>query len=296
MREYIRPSRALLALLCATTVAATACGEKKASDTALKADSTLGRDLAMAARDSAVQPQLKDVPVTPPPTVAPAPAAIPAPAPTPTRSRPKPRPVAPRPSAATPAPTPAVAASPKAAEAVMGTVAAGATLSFTSNSKVCTNTNQVGDKFTADLAQSVPASNGVSIPAGAVGTFEVTEAKTAKNSNDQTFLKVRLVSVQYGGKTYPVEATLQTASTERVRGASKSTDAKKVVGGAIIGGIIGQVIGKDTKGTVIGAAAGAAAGTAAAVATADYETCLNGGGSVVVKLDSPATVRMAPVN
>ena len=286
MREYIRPSRALLALLCATTVAATACGEKKASDTALKADSALGRDLAMAARDSMVQPQLKDVPVTPPPTVEPTPAP----------TRPKAKPAAPRPVRPAPTPAAVVTAPPRATEAVTGTVAAGSTLSFTSNSKVCTNTNQVGDKFTADLAQSVPASNGVSIPAGAVGTFEVTEAKTAKNSNDQTFLKVRLISVQYGGKTYPVDATLQTASTVRIRGASKSTDAKKVAGGAIIGGIIGQVIGKDTKGTVIGAAAGAAAGTAAAAATADFETCLNGGGSVVVKLDSPATVRMAPVN
>ncbi|MEO7362739.1 MAG: hypothetical protein ABI120_20575, partial [Gemmatimonadaceae bacterium] len=208
MREYIRPSRTLLALLCATTVAATACGEKKTSETALTSDSTLGRDLAMAARDSMVQPQLKDVPVTPPPTVEPTPAP----------ARPKPRPAAPKPVTRAPTPAPVVTAPPKAAEAVTGTVAAGSTLSFTSNSKVCTNTNQVGDKFTADLAQSVPASNGISIPAGAVGMFEVTESKTAKNSNDQTFLKVRLISVQYGGKTYPVEATLQTASTERVRG------------------------------------------------------------------------------
>jgi outer membrane biosynthesis protein TonB len=282
MQQYIRPSRTLLALLCATTVAATAC-EKK-SDTALTTDTALGRDLAMAARDSTVQPQLKDVPAPPPPAEEPKPAA----------TRPKPRPVKPTPKPAVEAPAPAPTPAPaKPAEVASGTVAAGTTLSFTNNSKVCTNTNHVGDKFTADLAESVPASNGVSIPAGAVGTFEITEAKTAKNSNDQTYLKVRLISVQYGGRTYPVESTLQTASTTRVRGASKSTDAKKVAGGAIIGAIAGQIIGKDTKGTVIGAAAGAAAGTAAAAATADFETCLNGGGSVVVRLDSPATVRMA---
>ncbi len=289
MREYIRPTRTLLALLCATTLAATACGEKKTSDTALTTDSTLSRDLAMAARDSTVEPQLKDVPAPPPP-----PAVIPAPV------RPKPRPAAPRPAPAPkPVPAPPVvtpAPAPKPAEPVTGIVPAGTTLAFTSNSKVCTNTNHVGDKFTADLSQSVPASNGVSIPAGAVGTFEVTESKTAKNSNDQTYLKVRLISVQYGGKTYAVESTLESASTTRVRGASTSTDAKKVAGGAVIGAIIGQIIGKDTKGTVIGAAAGAAAGTAAAAATADFETCVNGGGSLVVKLDSPATVRIAPVN
>ncbi|MGV3708638.1 MAG: hypothetical protein ACO1Q7_07335, partial [Gemmatimonas sp.] len=236
---------------------------------------------------STVQPELKDVPVTPPPAPAPA-----APAP----SRPRPRPTTPATKPPTnPAPS-EPAPAPKPAEPASGTVAAGTNLSFTNNSKVCTNTNQVGDKFTADLAESVPASNGVSIPAGAVGTFEVTDKKTAKNQNDDTYLRVRLISVQFGGKTYPVESTLQTASTTRIRGASKSTDAKKVAGGAVIGAIAGQIIGKDTKGTVIGAAAGAAAGTAAAVATADYETCLNGGASVVVKLDSPATIRMAATN
>jgi len=268
-------------MLCAATLAAAACGEKKASDTALTTDSTLGRDLAMAARDSAVQPELKDVPVTPPPAAAPAPA------------RPRPRATTP-----TPAPAPAVTPTPapaKPSAPVTGTVAAGTTLAFAANSKVCTNTSNVGDKFTADLAASVPASNGVSIPAGAVGTFEVVEEKTAKNSNDQTYLKVRLISVQYGGNTYPVESTIESTSTTRVRGASTSTDAKKVAGGAIIGAIAGQIIGKNTKGTVIGAAAGAAAGTAAAAATADFETCLNNGSSVIVRLDAPATIRMAPV-
>jgi hypothetical protein len=102
--------------------------------------------------------------------------------------------------------------------------------------------------------------------------------------------------VQSAGRTYPVESTLQSAATTRIRGASRGTDAKKVAGGAILGAILGQIIGKDTKATIIGGAAGAAAGTAAAAATADYITCLNGGGQVVVKLDSPATIRAATSN
>ncbi|WP_206044681.1 hypothetical protein [Gemmatimonas groenlandica] len=149
----------------------------------------------------------------------------------------------------------------------------------------------VGEKFTASLEQSVTATNGVVIPEGATGTFEVTEAKTAKNSSDQTSLTVRLVSVTYGGRTYPLEATVQSASAERVRSATKGTDAKKVAGGAIIGAIAGQIIGKNTKGTVIGAAAGAAAGTAAAAATANYDTCINAGAGISATLDAPVTVR-----
>jgi hypothetical protein len=274
----------MLVLLCATALSAAACGEKKVSDTSLTTDTTLGRDLAMAARDTAVQPQLKDVPVAPPPAAT---------APAPVTPAPRPRRPAPAPHA-TPRPAPAPA--PSRPELVSGTVAAGTMLTFASSQKVCTNTNTVGDRFTGELTQSVPASNGVEIPSGAVGTFEVTEAKTANNSSDNTHLTVRLLSVQYGGKTYPVESTLQTASTTRVRGASRGTDAKKVAGGAIIGAIIGQIISKDTKGTIIGGAAGAAAGTAAAAATADYITCLNGGSTVTVKLDAPATFRMAATN
>lgn len=281
MRQYIRSPRPTMILAAFSLAALAACGDKAADNASLNADSTLGRDLAMAT-DSA-QPKLEDVPVTPPPApVAEAPAPKPAPKPV----APRPRPTTPKPSTPAPAPAPAPAA-------VTGVVASGTSFRFATNNKVCSNTVTVGEKFTASLEQSVTATNGVVIPEGATGTFEVTEAKTAKNSNDQTSLTVKLVSVTYGGRTYPLEATVQSASAERVRSASKGTDAKKVAGGAIIGAIAGQIIGKNTKGTVIGAAAGAAAGTAAAAATANFDTCINAGAGISATLDAPVTVRPA---
>ncbi|MBL0170642.1 MAG: hypothetical protein IPP90_07905 [Gemmatimonadaceae bacterium] len=276
--------RTAFALLASTAfVALVACGDSKSGDSALKSDTALGRDLAMAATDTNAQPKLQDVPTTPPPTEAPVTVA-PKPKPTPKPVRPTPIPA----TSTTPAPTPV----PAPAAAKTGVVDAGTSLQFAANAKVCSNTSTVGEKFAAQLSQAVNGSNGVVIPAGATGTFEVTESKTAKNSSDVTVLKVKLVSVTFGGESYPVESTLQTASTERVRSASKGTDAKKVAGGAVIGAIAGQIIGKNTKGTVIGAAAGAAAGTAAAAATADYDTCLGSGGAITVKLDGPLTVKI----
>ena len=62
--------------------------------------------------------------------------------------------------------------------------------------------------------------------------------------------------------------------------------------GAIAGAIAGKLIGKSTKATVIGGAAGAAAGAATAAATANYQGCIQSGGSIVVKLNSAATVRV----
>jgi hypothetical protein len=132
------------------------------------------------------------------------------------------------------------------------------------------------------LAASVTATNGIVIPEGATGTFEVVEAKTAKGSNDQTSFTVKLVSVTYGGRTYPLEATVQSTSAERVRSSSKGTDAKKVAGGAILGAIAGQLIGKGTRGTMIGAAA-----------TANFDTCINAGAGISATLDAPVTVRPA---
>jgi hypothetical protein len=285
MSKYIRQPRSSMLVSALALVALAACGDKAADNSALTSDSALGRDLAMAQKDS-VQPQLQDVPATPPPAAAP---STPAPRPRTTA----PRTTTPRPTTTAPAPS----TTPKPAAPAMpvnGTVAAGTSMRFATNNKVCSNTASVGEKFTASLTQPVSATNGITVPDGATGTFEVVESKTAKNSNDNTVLRVKLLSITYGGNTYPVDATVQTASTERVRSATKSDDAKKVAGGAIIGAIAGQVIGKNTKGTVIGAAAGAAAGTAAAAATANYDTCINSGGAVTVTLDGPITVRALP--
>lgn len=301
MRQYIRtvvmlsPHRARARSMALPAgalafLALAACGDtRRDQDAAAARDSALASDLAVAQRDSAMQPQLQDVPA--PDTV-----ATPAPAPARTRtpaaaSRPRATPA----PAAAPAPRPADRAPAAApAELVTGTVASGTPMTFSATSRVCSNKTAVGEKFTASLTDPVRATNGVTIPEGATGTFEVTEVKTARNSKDETFLRIRLVSIQYGGRTYPVEATVQTASTERVRSETKADDAKKVAGGAVIGAIAGQVLGKNTKGTVIGAAAGAAAGTAAAAMAGDYATCIPDGAPVSITLNAPITVRPTP--
>ena len=283
-----RPSslaRASFAMIAsASLILLAACGDKK-DDVTLTTDTALGRDLAMASTDTTVQPKLQDVPNTPTPNNSAPIAKAPAP---------KPKPAAPKPTtppATVPAPAPA-----KPTGAKTGSIDAGTALTFAANNKVCSNTITKGEKFTAALSQSVTGSNGATIPAGAIGTFEVTEVHTAKNSNDKALLGIRLLAVTYEGNTYPVQATVENAETKLSRSASKTTDAKKVGAGAAIGAIIGQIISKDTKGTVIGAAAGAAAGTAAAAATADYDACLESGAAIAVKLNEPLTVKINAAN
>ena len=297
MSKYTRRLGAPFVLLAALSFGACTVSDSK-SDTSLARDTALNRDLQMANRDSAVQPQLKDVPATP---------AEVTPAPAPARTTPKPaatRPVTrPRPAATTPpAPTTRTTASgntetrnaPGAASGggAVGTIASGTSLSLRSNSRVCTNTYTVGQTFQATVANSVEGTNGASIPSGATVTLEVTQLKRSENANDKIIMEFAVKSVSFGGKTYPVSGTVANADVERVRNQPKSKDAQKVAAGAAIGAIAGQILGKNTKSTIIGAAAGAAGGAATAAATANYEGCVPDGGSIAVNLTAPLQVRV----
>ncbi len=170
-------------------------------------------------------------------------------------------------------------------------MASGTTLTLSTGARVCTNTHQAGDRFSATIANAVDGSDGVSIPAGAKGTFEVTASRRANNSRGTPVLEAKLVALSFGGESYTVDATTESMPVSKQRGSTKGNDAKKVIGGAVAGAIIGQVLGKDTRSTVGGAAAGAAAGTAAAVATADFDGCVDDGAQIAVRLSGPVRIR-----
>ena len=300
MTKYIRRLGAPFVMGAALAFSACTVSDSK-SDTSLARDTALNRDLELANRDSAVQPQLKDVPATP---------AAEAPAPAPARTTPKPAATRPatrpsRPATAAPAaPTTRTTASgntetrnaPGTAAAsgggAVGTIASGSELSLRSNSRVCTNTYTVGQTFSATVANAVTGTNGASIPSGATVTLEVTQLKRSENANDKIIMEFAVKSVSFGGKTYPVSGTVANADVERVRNQPKSKDVQKVATGAAIGAIAGQILGKNTKSTIIGAAAGAAGGAATAAATANYEGCVPDGGSIAVNLTAPLQVRV----
>ena len=303
MSQYIRRFTTPLALGLALAVAA--CGDAGDDADALSQDSALSRDLALANQGDSAQPALTDtVDATPPAPVATAPEpAVRTPAPAP---RPAARPSTPRPAPArtTPAPTrpsePAttpsgntVSSGSGSSERALGTIPSGTQLALTSNSRVCTNTHKVGDTFTATIAETVTGSNGAVIPAGATATVRVTELKRSENANDPIRVGLDVTSVSVGGRSVAVDARTSDAAVERVRNSTRSDDAKKVIGGAVIGAIAGQVLGKDTKGTVVGAAAGAAAGTAAAAATANFDGCVANGARITIVLNDAVSFPVA---
>lgn len=181
----------------------------------------------------------------------------------------------------------AVSASPRAEPT--GVIPAGSAMLLQSDQRVCTNTNKVGDRFTATVTDPVPGSDNAVIPAGAKATLTITKLERSKGINDPITVGFDVSSISFGGITYPVEAEVTSAKVNRVR--SGKNDAQKVAGGAILGAIAGQVLGRDAQSTVIGAAAGAAAGTAAAAATATYDGCIPTAGAIKIVLQDTVRVR-----
>ncbi|HEU5185646.1 MAG TPA: glycine zipper 2TM domain-containing protein [Gemmatimonadaceae bacterium] len=279
MSKYTRWAVTPLALAAVLSI-----GACRDSDDDLAGDTAaLNRDLELANQDTA-QPQLTDVPststsggtVTRPRTTTPS----------------RPRTSQPTPSQPTTTRSGnTVTRAPSGTEGRVAAIAAGTTISLTSGARVCTNTHKPGDRFTATVSNAVQGSNGAVIPAGATAVVQVTSVERSENVNDPARLGLVVQSVRFGGKTYPIDASITNVATETQRESTKGDDAKKVIGGAIAGAVIGQILGKDTKSTVIGAATGAAAGTAIAMGTGDYAGCIPNGGNITIKLNSAAQIQ-----
>lgn len=293
----------IAALIIAASAFSVACSDRNKNDP-LAQDTSLVRDLALANADTASKPELRDVPVTtePQPAVSePEPAPVTRRVTTPVRrattTRRAPAP-APKPVAAAPVPTVRTTESgntervtESGSEGRLGVVSTGSEISLAANQRICTNTNSVGDHFTAQIANPVMGANGTVIPVGATAVVEITSLHRSEKAGEEIEIGLRVQSIAYGGKTYPVSSETTYAQVDKVKAQSSGETARKVATGAAIGAVIGQILGRKTKSTVIGAGAGAAAGAVIANRNADYDGCVPDGGRITIRLTEPLTIQ-----
>jgi hypothetical protein len=291
-----------LASLLVVGLMTVACSDKGKSDV-LAEDTSLNRDLALANQDTVSKPELRDVPVASEPTPV-ITESEPAPKPAPRRAaatvvrKPAPR-VTPKPAPPAPqTPTVQVTASgntervtERGSEHTLGVVSSGAEIALASGQRICTNTNSIGDRFTAQIADPVMGANGTVIPVGASAVVSITSLHRSEKSGDNIEIGLRVESISYAGKTYPVSSETTYAQVDRVRAESNGETARKVATGAAIGAVLGQILGHKTKSTVIGAGAGAAAGAVIANRNANYDGCVPSGGRITIRLTEPLTIQ-----
>jgi hypothetical protein len=268
-------TRTYFAMLALAGVAACGGGERRDLATA----DSLSRDLQLAPVDTTAE--LNDQPA-PEPAPAAEPRAAPAPRPTPKPAAPKPAP-APAP-AATPAPAPAPApAAPS--------LAAGTSITATTDAEIRSGKNKVGDEVTASVASDVKDASGrVVIPAGSKVILKVTAIKPSDSKSDTTgTLTLDAVGVEVNGSERPMVATISGVRTSLQGRGTDVNDVAKVAGGTAAGAIVGRVLGGSSKGAIIGGIIGGAVGTQRAVETKDRDVVLPQGTSVTLTLDQSLT-------
>lgn len=157
--------------------------------------------------------------------------------------------------------------------------------SIATTATISSHSAKPGDAFTATVVADVQDAAGrVAIPAGSLVSGTITDVKPAPNPSSPGTLTLALNSVAVNGRSYPLNASIDSLATERHGQPISGGDAVKVGVGAAAGAIVGQVIGKNSKGTIIGAVVGAAAGGAYAAATKDGDISLPAGTHILVTM------------
>jgi hypothetical protein len=175
---------------------------------------------------------------------------------------------------------------------VTSTAPSGTSIGITLNETLSTQSNKVGDSFTATLQSDIRGENGeVVVPAGATVRGRLTEVSKSGQVGQTGVIKVAFESVSFGGRSYPLDATVTQANPQRHNRTTTAQTATKIGAGAVAGAVLGKVIGHSTGNTIKGAVIGAAAGTAIAMGTADVDVVLPAGSAMTIRLDSPIEVR-----
>jgi hypothetical protein len=272
---------------------AAGCGDRSQDRSALSQDE-MDRELELAiSEDSAPPATFQDTALGVQPEVEPEAPRQPSP-------QPSPRP-SPRQREREPAPTPTPRATQPEADpepvlreprAVTATAGVGTTFAVTLNETLSTQSNRVGDMFTATLQAPIRSADGeLVVPAGAVIRGRLTQVDKSGGVGQTGVIALAFESISFDGRSLPLDGTVVKANPQRKSRTSVQSTAGKVAVGAAAGAVLGRVIGKDTKGTIAGAVIGAAAGTAIAMGTADVDVVLPAGSDLMIRLDSPIEVR-----
>ncbi len=183
-----------------------------------------------------------------------------------------------------PAPAPPVVKPPEQI-----TIPVGAFLSVRMIESIDSARNKAGDEFAASVETPVRVDNRVVLPRNSDAKVRLVQASSAGRMSGRSELKVELVSVTAGGRTYPLETDYH----ERA-GASRNTrTAESVGGGAVLGALIGAIAGRG-RGAAIGSVAGAGTGAAVEARTHGEQVKIPSETKLDFSLKSPVTVTLNP--
>jgi hypothetical protein len=165
-------------------------------------------------------------------------------------------------------------------------IPAGTVITVRLGETLSSKTSQVGQEFSASVAEPVVVNGRTVIRDGAAARGTVVAAKSLGHFKGGALLEVRLNAINIEGREHPIETT----AVERIEKGKGKRSTALIGGGAGAGALIGALAGGG-KGAAIGALAGGGAGTAGAAFTGNKEIELPAESSLTFKLSQPVEVK-----
>lgn len=168
------------------------------------------------------------------------------------------------------------------------TIPAGTGIAIRMNQTISAKQSHAGERFTGSLAESVSRNGNVVLPRGSRFNGIVTEAHRRGHFKGRSYLGLRLTSLVYQGKTYPL-ATARFLQTKKGKGKRSSAFIGAGTGlGMIAGGLAAGGVGLG-----VGAAAGGGLGTLLAGVTGNRDITIPAESVVRFRLEDNLTVQPA---
>jgi hypothetical protein len=202
--------------------------------------------------------------------------------------------VAPNPPVAAPQPPatrPPVTRPTPPAPPPMARLASGTKMDMAAADTISSRTAKTGDAFSARVVDDVRNAAGrVVIPAGSVVNGKITDVKPSPNPSTPGTLTLSVASITVRGKSYPIEASVDSLETIHKGRGVTTGDAAKVGAGAAAGAILGRVLGGNKKGTIVGGVVGGIAGAGVAASSKDSDIVLPAGAHIIIRLTKELAV------
>ena len=172
-------------------------------------------------------------------------------------------------------------------------LASGSIMEVQLNQSLSTETNKVGDTFTANVVGNVTTSSGaVIIPAGSVVYGKVSALDDSDHPADQALIQLAFSTIRVNGRDYPFTANVTNVAEVKQTTKNSETVAKSAATGAAIGAAIGAIIkGRDLEAILKGGAIGAAAGTVISLGVGDVEHVIPAGTRMTIQATQQVTLR-----
>ena len=165
---------------------------------------------------------------------------------------------------------------------------AGTGIAIRINQTLSVKHTHAGDRFSGSLAETVRRDGNVVLPRGTRFNGVVTEAHKRGHFKGRSYLGLRLTSMVFNGRTYPIETTGMTATK---KGKGKRT-AGFIGGTAGLGMLVGGVA-TGGVGLAVGALAGGGLGTFLAGVTGNRDVTIPAETLLRFRLEDGLTVQPA---